>query len=128
MFSPLHIIVKRMQLYQLLKSQIVFCVEPDTTPDPSGLDHINEFRLPDDDTTPCEDDIPALPTFDSPHASHVILGAGITPVPRKLVNWIQKGEFIEMSELLPERLTSELMSSESPPHKSKRRLVTSILE
>ena len=34
------------------------------------------------------------------------MGAGIPPVPEKMVSRIEVGEFIEMAELLPDRLRS----------------------
>ena len=95
--------------------------------DPFGLEHINEFSLPTDKIQLREDKIPAPSTLDPPHTSHVILGTGKAPVPSKVVNRIQKGNSSKRLSCCW-RLTSNLMSSESPPHKTKRKLVTSILE
>ena len=39
------------------------------------------------------------------HAPSVLsIGAGLPPVPRKLVTHIQVGEFVDMAELLPDRM------------------------
>ena len=62
------------------------------------------------------------------------VGAGLPPVPRKLVNRIQTGKFVDMAELLPERMgvTSAPLfaddKDEKQPVKTKRRQVTNILE
>ena len=43
---------------------------------------------------------------DSADGSHkpMYIGAGLPPVPKKLVQRIQSGEYVDMSELLPDRL------------------------
>ena len=62
------------------------------------------------------------------------IGAGLPPVPRKLVNRIQAGEFVDMAELLPDRMginTAPLFDEEKDykqPTKTKWRQVTNILE
>ena len=62
------------------------------------------------------------------------IGAGLPPVPRKLVNRIQAGEFVDMAELLPDRMginTAPLFAEEKDdkqPTKTKWRQVTNILE
>ena len=59
------------------------------------------------------------------------IGAGLPPVPHKLVKRIQAGEFIDMSELLPNRLgvnTGPLLDGEKEEKRTKRRQVASILE
>ena len=67
-------------------------------------------------------------------AAPFCIGAGLPPVPRKLVNRIQVGEFIDMAELLPDRMgisSTPLFSGEKDdkqPTKTKRRQVTNILE
>ena len=38
------------------------------------------------------------------HDSMFFIGAGLPPVPRKLVDRIQTGEFVDMAELLPDRI------------------------
>ena len=35
--------------------------------------------------------------------SHVMIGAGLTPIPAKLVSKIEAGEFVDMAELLPDK-------------------------
>ena len=66
-------------------------------------------------------------TIPSTKASQAVFGA-LPPVPSKLVKRIEHGEFIEMSELLPERLTFDAAEEDPGKGKSKRKLVTSILE
>ena len=62
------------------------------------------------------------------------IGASLPPVPRKLVNRIQTGEFVDMAELLPDRMGVTLAplfaddKDEKQPVKTKRRQVTNILE
>lgn len=102
-------------------------LESDSTLDPSDLEHINEFYTADDEGQVSEENQTHL-AFRPPHRSHVILGAGLAPVPSKLVQRIQRGDFIEMSELLPERLAVDPTSGDSAGSKSKKKLVTSILE
>lgn len=63
-----------------------------------------------------------------PKASQAILGAGLPPVPSKLVRRIECGEFIELSELLPEKLSFDVAEEDSGKGKSKKKLITSILE
>jgi len=73
---------------------------------------------------------PALPT-PRPHIV-TLLGAGLPPIPAKIVSRIEAGEFIEMAELLPERLdpTRSLFIDEPEASKTHKRhkTVTSILE
>ena len=68
-------------------------------------------------------------------AEVITLGAGLPQVPKKLVARIQAGEFIDMSELLPDRLsasgsplTKSNSSEASGPSKQNRRNVANILE
>ena len=59
------------------------------------------------------------------------IGAGLPPVPKKLVVHIQAGEYINMAELLPDHLgisTSPTNRDEKQTTKLKRRQVTNILE
>ena len=55
-------------------------------------------------------------------------GAGLPPVPQKLVERIQEGEFIDMAELTIDRLSMSPFNDTSKPNHSKRWLVTSIIE
>ena len=55
------------------------------------------------------------------------LGAGLPPVPEKITSRIEAGEFIEMAELLPDRLGSA-GDDQTKSVKTKRRLVTNIVE
>ena len=58
------------------------------------------------------------------------IGAGLPPVPCKIVKRIQSGEFIDMAELLPDRLGIRAGTTEKDDKapRLKRRQVTSILE
>ena len=59
------------------------------------------------------------------------LGAGLPPVPEKITSRIEAGEFIEMAELLPDRLGTAGMRAgddQTKSVKTKRRLVTNIVE
>lgn len=59
----------------------------------------------------------------------VTFGAGLSPVPSKLVKRTEEGEFIELSDLLPERLaTTFAEEDQSKSSKSKRKHITFILE
>ena len=69
---------------------------------------------------------------DTQEAAHraISIGQGLPPVPKKLVNKIESGEYLDMAELLPDRLRS--YRSLTPEDKggvpkSKRRAVTNIL-
>ena len=57
----------------------------------------------------------------------ISIGQGLPPVPKKLVNKIESGEYLDMAELLPDRLGSYRSltpeDKEGVP-KSKRRVVT----
>ena len=55
-------------------------------------------------------------------------GAGLPPVPQKLVERIQEGKFIDMAELTIDRLSMSPFNDTSKPSHSKRWLVTSIIE
>ena len=56
-----------------------------------------------------------------------ILGAGLPPVPAKLVSKIESGAFIEMADLLPEQLGT-YYSDEEPKARTKKPSVTNIME
>ena len=59
------------------------------------------------------------------------MGAGLPPVPARLVTRIEAGEFIDMSELSPDKLglaKSALNDDQAKPSKPQRRTVTNILE
>ena len=45
-----------------------------------------------------------LPPPKADKATVLFIGAGLPPVPQKLVQRIQAGEYVDMSELLPDRL------------------------
>ena len=70
---------------------------------------------------------------DPPTPSTISIGAGLPPVPLKLATRIHAWEFIEMAELLPDRMgvTSKFESEDERDklgRKPKRRQVTNILE
>ena len=56
-----------------------------------------------------------------------ILGAGLPPVPAKLVSKIESGAFIEMADLLPEQLGTYYFD-EGPKARTKKSSVTNIIE
>ena len=57
------------------------------------------------DTEACNTALPCPTGFlPSRGNSAILLGAGLPPIPEKLVSRIEAGEFIEMAELLPDRL------------------------
>ena len=59
------------------------------------------------------------------------MGAGIPPVPEKMISSIEAGEYIEMAELLPDRLGSAgMMAGEDQTRipRSRRKAVTNIFE
>ena len=59
------------------------------------------------------------------------MGAGLPPVPAKLVVRIEAGEFVDMAKLLPDKLgfsKTTLNDDQARPSKPRRRTVTNILE
>ena len=58
----------------------------------------------------------------------VLLGAGFAPIPSKLVKKIEEGNFVDMHELLPERLGAADESDQSRLAKNRGKMVTDILE
>lgn len=78
----------------------------------------------------------SLPNQDSPFPSllskdptSIHLGGGLPPVPGKLAKKIEQGHFIEMAELLPERLSSHCdIDDQNKATKPKHKVITSILE
>ena len=67
-----------------------------------------------------------------PEATSVLsVGAGLPPIPKKLVARIQAGEYVDMAELLPDRLgvsAGPVTKDDKQSSKPKRRQVTNILE
>ena len=92
-------------------------------PDKSLLDHVSTITT---------DKTKEQGTSDPP--SVLSIGPGLPPVPRKLITHIQAGEFVDMAELLPDRMgittTPSFLShkNEKQPFKTKRRQVTNITE
>ena len=73
----------------------------------------------------------ALSSFFHTNNSRGSIGAGVPPVPDKIVSRIAAGEFIEMSELLPDHLgTARLGAGEDQSRAPRLRckVVTNILE
>ena len=58
--------------------------------------------------------------------SAVLLGAGLPPIPTKLVSRIEAGEFIEMAELLPDRLDPTRALFTDEPGQQKTYNITSL--
>ena len=89
-------------------------------PNPGSLDHLQTLNAGGKKAPP----------------AGLSIGAGLPPVPQKLVAKIQSGEFVDMAELLPDRMglsaaRNDLATDEKEGKqgsKSKRRQVTNILE
>ena len=61
--------------------------------------------------------------------SGVQIGASLPLVPQKLVQKIQSGEYVDMSELLPEQLgPSDIKLSSEKQQGTKKKLISNILE
>ena len=57
------------------------------------------------------------------------IGTGLPPVPQKLVQKIQSGEYVNMSELLPDQLgLSDIKPSSEKQQGSKKKVISNILE
>ena len=72
-----------------------------------------------------------LPPPKANKATVLFIGAGLPPVPQKLVQRIQAGEYVDMPELLPDRLgvnAGPPVEGDKEDKKTKRRQVTNILE
>ena len=87
--------------------------------------------LPSPSAPPDHQDLPCITPHLQDDTTSVIIGAGLPPVPGRLVKRIREGHFIEMGELLPECLgmaavNFEVEGSKNP--KGKCKPVTNILE
>ena len=87
--------------------------------------------LPSPSAPPDHQDLPRITPHLQDDTTSVIIGAGLPPVPGRLVKRIREGRFIEMGELLLERLgmaavNFEVEGSKNP--KGKCKPVTNILE
>ena len=69
-----------------------------------------------------------VPTCTTCTPSVATFGAGLPPVPAKLIKRIQEGEFIEMGELAIDWLGLPSVEDSTKTSRSKRRPVTSIVE
>ena len=87
-------------------------------PDTGRQTSTNSQWLPSTSASDCTSNSPSASSF----------GAGLPPVPNKLVKRIQDDEFIDMSELTIDRLSMSSPDETSKPSHSKRRPVTSIIE
>ena len=80
-------------------------------------------------TSETESPIPPATFLGTQRSLH--MGAGLPPVPAKLVARIEAGEFVDMAELLPDKLgfsKTTLNDDQARPSKPRRRRVTNILE
>ena len=95
-------------------------------PDPKALAHVKEAG----DPTGSPPKGPAdPPQKEKPTAMHI--GAGLPPVPPKPVQKIQAGEYVDMAELLPDRLgvnAGPPVQGDKDNKKPKHRQVTNILD
>ena len=94
-----------------------------------SLDHVEEFELP---TAPAGSTKTPSPTPGSASANlpPVLVSSGLPPIPAKLVSRAQHGLFVEMADLLPQKLLSQEYytgdSTSSP--KQKHHDVANIIE
>ena len=85
----------------------LLCVAIGRLPDKTQLRHVQEFRL---NQIPADSNRP--PPINNPSAlmnkptAPMLLSFGLPPVPARLMKRIQDGLFIEMPDLLPEKLIS----------------------
>ena len=92
-------------------------------PPPSALSHINTVPTAHEGRIqPLQD-----PTTPDNGSTHYFVGDVLPAVPPKLVERIESGAFIEMSDLLPEHL-GQAPLEEDPKAKSKHRPVSSITQ
>ena len=106
---------------------ILLCYpESSTVTNVRNLAHI-PFIVPSPTNAESQVEDQPLPTqVETPNS---LLSAGIPPVPSKLVNRIEAGEFIEMAELLPKRLMAYTSDDDhTKAFKSKIKPVTNILD
>ena len=80
------------------------------------------------DAQHCSEKVASFTTLSPLSTLQAIFGAGLPLVSSKIVKRIESGEFIEMAELLPERLTYGKVDEDLAKSKSKRKLVTSIFK
>ena len=62
------------------------------------------------------------------NSSVSVFGAGLPPVPTKLIKRIQEGKFIDIGELTIDRLSLPFLDDSTKPIRSRRQPVTSIVE
>lgn len=106
---------------------VSFTLEHNSLPSDTRLAHIAEFSSSLDEAHRLKGDPPSVPSSSQPNTSQAVLGAGWPPVPSKLVQRIEEGEFIELSDLLPERLAFGTVD-ESAKGKTKKKIIPTILE
>ncbi len=132
--SVLYCVAKRAPLLRrakLLQIRYLAHAGLGVAPSSSALSHVRTIG------TPGSDPGPAGKTDDTEKSQGAVaIGAGLPPVPKKLVKRILAGEFIDMSELLPDRLGAVGGQPLEDEHdhdrckgsKPKRRQVAHILE
>ena len=89
--------------YVILTSLLPFFAYPDEPPTSSQLAHVRELHSAHQVHNPIGTEI------GNDHIDHqllVLICDGLSPVPARLVERINQGLFIEMSELLPDHLSS----------------------
>ena len=97
----------------------------DEIPPGSHLSHIPDLYAVNNDNHQ-EQPLPLPSDKESPP---VHLGGGLPPVPSRLVKKIEEGQFVELAELLPERLSTYWENDDqSKSTKSKHKTVSNILE
>ena len=110
---------------QIYTSDCVYHIETNSFSNPHELNHIEEFDLTNDISHNRKDGAISSAS-DSPlnNPLQVIFGASLPPVPSRLVKRIEEGEFIELSDLLPERLAITSAEEDQSKSSKSRRMLT----
>ena len=116
--------ISRPSLHQLLYPPPF--LELGQTPSAEHLSHVQVMDSRVEDITATT----ATPPIKPPDHPPLSIGAGLPPVPHKVVAKIQQGEFVDMVELLPDCLGCSFGSTpeDKTTAKPKNQSVTNILE
>lgn len=104
---------------------ISYYIEVSDLPSEDQLRHVATMK--DTGTNDNQLTLPGSTRPGNGDAGSVLLGTSYPPVPNKLVKKINDGDFVEMADLLPDRLANSGDNELAKPSK-KRRIVTNILE
>ena len=95
---------------------------------------LNNLEIMDPTTRPTHAELshppPSTPSTPQLEPQAMTIGEGLPPVPGKLIKKIESGQFIELAELLPDRLGFTAASDDDGPKasKSKNKPIASIIE